>query len=66
MGLSANLTNLAVLVSKNGALDAPVFVATGKNSTGVAVGDLDGDGLPDIVSANAGDNQLGILLNRSQ
>lgn len=66
VGLSANLTNLAVLVSKNGALDAPVFVATGKNSTGVAVGDLDGDGLPDIVSANAGDNQLGILLNRSQ
>jgi hypothetical protein len=37
----------------------------GNSPQGIAVGDLDGDGLPDIVAANAGDGTLSILRSTS-
>ncbi|HEV2483633.1 MAG TPA: FG-GAP-like repeat-containing protein [Puia sp.] len=39
--------------------------AVGNEPTGIAVGDIDGDGLPDIVVANDGDNSLSILRSTS-
>jgi hypothetical protein len=38
-----------------------VKYATGKRPMGVVVGDLDGDHLPDIASANIQDKSVGIL-----
>ena len=37
----------------------------GNDPQGIAVGDLDGDGLPDIVATNAGDGTLSILRSTS-
>lgn len=39
--------------------------AVGQNPMGVAVGDLDGDGLPEVITTNATDNTVSILHNTS-
>src|SRR5207244_7758768 len=38
-------------------------VAVGSNAVSVAVGDLDGDGRLDLVTANQGSNNLSVLTN---
>jgi alpha-tubulin suppressor-like RCC1 family protein len=47
----------------NTSLSARVDYATGWNAWGVAVGDLDGDGRPDVVFANSYDNTLTLYKN---
>ena len=47
----------------NTSLAARVDYATGWNAWGVAVGDLDGDGRPDVVFANSYDNTLTLYKN---
>lgn len=54
------------LAQKGGGYSAPVFYATASRPYTLAVGDLDGDGRPDIVTGNAGSataNQLSVLIN---
>lgn len=47
----------------NNSLAARLDFATGSNPYGVAIGDLDGDGRPDIVVANSGGQTLSIYRN---
>jgi len=47
----------------NSSLAARVDFSTGYNAWGVAIGDLDGDGRPDIVFANTYDNTISIYQN---
>jgi hypothetical protein len=47
----------------NGSLAARVDYASGSNPNGVAIGDLDGDGRPDVVFANSYDNTIWIYQN---
>jgi hypothetical protein len=47
----------------NSSLSGPVELATGWNAWGSAVGDLVGDGRPDIVFANTYDNNISIYQN---
>ena len=42
-----------------------VAYAVGVGPRSVAVGDVNGDGKPDIVTANYGGNSVTVLLNRS-
>jgi hypothetical protein len=63
-------TMVAVVLSQPGGnFAAPIFYSTGSNTTnpkGVAVGDLNGDGNPDIVVTNYSTNQIASLLNMFQ
>src|ERR1700689_3701671 len=42
---------------------AKIDFATGANPTFVAIGDLDGDGKPDLVTANTNSTTVSVLLN---
>ena len=67
----ANWDNNAVSVLRNTATSgfisfaARVDFATGTNPYGVAIGDLDGDGKPDLAVVNANDNTVSVLGNLS-
>src|SRR5262249_20328178 len=58
--LSVLLGN-AILGNGNGTFQARKTFTVGNNPTSVAVADLDGDGLLDLVVANRGSNTLGLL-----
>ena len=47
----------------NSSLTNPINFSTGWNAWGVAVGDLDGDGRPDVVFANSYDHNISIYQN---
>jgi hypothetical protein len=70
----ANLNSATVSVLRNtstgGSIDLSSFAAkvdfgTGGNPFGVAIGDLDGDTKPDLVTANFSNNRVSVLWNTS-
>jgi hypothetical protein len=63
--------NVTVLANKgNATFGSPTNFAAGRGTAGVAVGDLDGDGRPDVATANyaggAGAGSVTVLLNTSR
>lgn len=64
------LNQLGVLrnTGSGGVLASPtnLDIGVGTAPRSVAVGDLNGDGKPDLISANSGDNSISIFLNKSQ
>ncbi len=72
--VTADSLNNVVIVLKNlstpgtittNSFGPPVTFPCGAGATGVAAGDIDGDGRPEIVTANEGSNSVSVLLNLS-
>ncbi|HSW46080.1 MAG TPA: FG-GAP-like repeat-containing protein [Phycisphaerae bacterium] len=59
-------TGAAIVLMNNGigGLVAPAYYMTGDQTAGLAVGDLNADGMPDIVVTNEGTGDVSVLLNR--
>ena len=55
----------SVFLMKASGFAPPASFAAGSGPRGGALADLDGDGRPDIVTANYGANTMTVLLNRS-
>ena len=47
----------------DGTFQPPVFYSTGKNPTAVAIGDLNGDGKPDLVVTDVTSGNVSVMLN---
>ena len=71
---AANNTSNTVSVFRNtstsgsinsGSLATKVDFTTGTNPQGIAIGDIDGDGKPDLVIANTGSNTVSVFRNTS-
>lgn len=61
-GLGAGTVN--VLINQgDGAFAPQVSYPSGNGTASVAVGDLNGDGAPDIATTNSGDNTLSVFFN---
>jgi alpha-tubulin suppressor-like RCC1 family protein len=58
-----NIATAGILTA--GSFAAPVAVATGSDPRHARMADLDGDGRPDLVVANYGDNSVSVLENTS-
>jgi hypothetical protein len=48
---------------RNASLGSPIPLPCGNNPTMVAIGDLDGDGRPDLIVANANDDTVSLYHN---
>ena len=60
-----NTSTIGTFNHANYSFAAPVSFATGKAPRYVAIGDLDGDGKPDLAAPNADDNTVSVLRNTS-
>lgn len=49
----------------DGSFAQPVDFATGANPYAAAIADLNGDGRPDVITANVGDGSVSVLLNET-
>jgi hypothetical protein len=62
-GLNGFRSDVSVLLGDgNGRFQDPAYFATGDSPVSVAVADLDGDTVPDIVTANDNSNNVSVLL----
>ena len=63
--LNSNGDHLNLLPGNgDGTFQAPVSLDTGRLSKGLAVGDFNGDGSPDVAAANVSGNDVTVLLGR--
>ena len=62
-GTQSNGIVAVYLGAGGGAFLAPVYYNVGRKPYSLAVGDVSGDGKPDIVTANHGDNNVAVLAN---
>ncbi len=63
VGISAGLGGTTTAGATSATFQPKVDYATGLNPYSVAVGDLNGDAKPDLVTANLNDNTVSVLLN---
>ncbi len=61
-GFRQGNTVTVLLGNGDGTFQSPRSFAAGRNPVAVAVGDVNGDGIPDIVTANIMDNTVSVLL----
>ncbi|MBP1683989.1 MAG: alkaline phosphatase [Deltaproteobacteria bacterium] len=61
----ANGTVVIFLANGNGSFATSLipFVINGRGPVGIAVADIDGDGVPDVVTANQGDGSVSVLVS---
>jgi hypothetical protein len=59
---SNQASNVSVMLNNSGTLSAPTGYGADLNPSAVAVGDVNGDGTPDIVVANNSSNDVSVLL----
>jgi hypothetical protein len=62
-GTVSVLINTTAVGATTSSFDAQLVLGTGSETSSVAVAEINDDGRPDIVVANAGDNSVGVLLN---
>jgi hypothetical protein len=65
LGAGNNGTAQVLLGKGDGTFQTPLDLAVGANAFGIAVGDLDGDGRADLVTASIDDHTVSVLLNNS-
>ncbi len=61
--LEEDASSVALLMNRGGALSAPSYLRVGRHPSSLASGDVDGDGQPDLVTANSSSDDLTLLLN---
>lgn len=63
--LSVFRNTASVGVINSGSFSAPVDFATGGNPQAVCIGDVDGDGRPELIVSNYNDNTISVYRNQS-
>src|SRR5208337_2618641 len=60
-----NLGNVGLVAPGTSSFQPQQAYGTGNNPIGVAIGDFNGDGLPDLAVTNSNDNTVGVLLGNA-